>query len=127
MRSESSSAAAGGVDNDSDYASGGGWVVSPIVYAIVFQFHRAAVRTWAEAVASWKPKRIVASHFPIPRGGDAKTSGASFLSAFDWAKSASASPAAYVDPNDMASLELVVRILRFIKALPPSDNDSQAT
>ena len=43
---------------------------------------------------------------------------ARFVRAFDWAKSTDAAPVEYVDRDDLASLELVVGALRFIRAVP---------
>jgi hypothetical protein len=43
---------------------------------------------------------------------------ARFVRAFDWAKSTNAAPVEYVDRDDLASLELVVGALRFIRAVP---------
>jgi len=91
------------------------FVVSPIVYMVVFQFYRAEVATWARKVSKWNAKRVVASHFPIPDSA----SGKDLLNAFKWAETPNGVPAEYVDAkNDLASLNLVVRILGAINAVP---------
>jgi len=47
----------------------GKFVVSPIVYEIVFQFYRSEVRTWAEDVGRWRDaRRVISAHFPICEG-----------------------------------------------------------
>ena len=104
----------------------GKFVVSPIVYEIVFQFYRSEVRAWAEDVGRWRDaRRVISAHFPICEGnnnGNPFNRGASpvarFVRAFDWAKSTNAAPVEYVDRDDLASLELVVGALRFIRAVP---------
>ena len=104
----------------------GKFVVSPIVYEIVFQFYRSEVRTWAEDVGRWRDaRRVISAHFPICEGNNNANPfnrGASpvarFVRAFDWAKSTDAAPVEYVDRDDLASLELVVGALRFIRAVP---------
>jgi hypothetical protein len=93
----------------------GKFVVSPIVFNVVFQFYREEVAAWAEKVSRWNAERVIASHFPVPESA----SSADFLRAFDFAKSPDAIPAEYVDAeNDLASLNLVVRILAAINAVP---------
>jgi len=93
----------------------GKFVVSPIVYNVVFQFYREEVKQWAQKVSRWNAKRVIASHFPVPDSATA----ADFLRAFDFAKSPNGIPPEYVDAkNDLASLDLVVRILGAINAVP---------
>ena len=93
----------------------GKFVVSPIVFNVVFQFYREEVAAWAEKVSRWNAERVIASHFPVPESA----SSTDFLRAFDFAKSPDAIPAEYVDAeNDLASLNLVVRILAAINAVP---------
>ena len=80
----------------------GKFVVSPIVYEIVFQFYRSEVRTWAEDVGRWRDaRRVISAHFPICEAnnnmiGNPFNRGASpvarFVRAFDWAKSTDAAP-----------------------------------
>lgn len=93
----------------------GKFVVSPIVFNVVFQFYRDDVAKWAEKVSKWNARRVIASHFPVPESA----TGADFLKAFEFAKTPDAIPSEYVDAeNDLASLNLVVRILRAINAVP---------
>ena len=96
----------------------GRFAVSPIVYEVVFQFHREAVREWVESVRAMArgAERVLAAHFPAYEGEDAVDA---FAEAFRWAESESDAPAEYANAEDLASLELVVRLLRFLKALPP--------
>jgi hypothetical protein len=96
----------------------GRFAVSPIVYEVVFQFHREAVREWVESVRAMArgAERVMAAHFPAYEGEDAVDA---FAEAFRWAESESDAPAEYANAEDLASLELVVRLLRFLKALPP--------
>ena len=61
----------------------GKFVVSPIVFNVVFQFYREEVAAWAEKVSRWNAERVIASHFPVPESA----SSADFLRAFDFAKS----------------------------------------
>ena len=104
----------------------GKFVVSPIVYEIVFQFYRSEVRAWAEDVGRWRDaRRVISAHFPICEGNNnvnpfnrGASPVARFVRAFDWAKSTDAAPVEYVDRDDLASLELVVGALRFIRAVP---------
>jgi hypothetical protein len=125
----------------------GNFVVSPIVYAVVFQFYRREVLAWAESLRAWGgAETVISAHFPVyttssndggagagggggagggAGGGDSGGIGGSggavraFVKAFDWARSADQSPAEYADLQDLASLQLVVRILRALKAVPP--------
>lgn len=93
----------------------GKFVVSPIVFNVVFQFYRKEVAEWAQKVSQWNAKRVIASHFPVPESA----TGEDFLAAFEFAKSPKAVPPEYVDAeNDLASLNLVVRILQAINAVP---------
>lgn len=93
----------------------GKFVVSPIVFNVVFQFYREEVNAWAEKVGRWNAKRVIASHFPVPESA----TGVDFLAAFDFAKTKDSIPPEYVDAkNDLASLDLVVRILGAINAVP---------
>ena len=41
-----------------------------------------------------------------------------FTRAFAWAATANDAPAEYVDVDDLASLELVARFARFVRAVP---------
>ena len=94
------------------------FIVSPIVFLVVFQFYRAEVAAWARKVSEWDPERVIASHFPVPESA----SGKDFLAAFKWAETPDGVPAEYVDAkNDLASLNLVVRILGAIKAVPKQE------
>ena len=94
------------------------FIVSPIVFLVVFQFYRAEVAAWARKVSEWDAERVIASHFPVPESA----SGKDFLAAFKWAETPDGVPAEYVDAkNDLASLNLVVRILGAIKAVPKQE------
>ena len=44
-----------------------------------------------------------------------------FAEAFEWAATPRSTPKEYADANDMQSLELLVRVLRFLKAVPESE------
>ena len=103
---------------DSFAGLAGKFVVSPIVFAVVFQFYRREVAAWADAVGSWEDAELIISgHFPVYRG-EGKGAVRLFVKAFEWARSDDRPPAEYVNPKDLASLELVVRILRALKAVP---------
>ena len=93
------------------------FAVSPIVFEVVFQFYRDEVAAWARDVAAWKDaERVVSAHFPAYEGKDAAEK---FAKAFEWAAAPNRIPAEYANREDLASLELVVRLLRFLKAVPP--------
>lgn len=101
----------------------GRFAVSPIVFSVVFQHHRAAVREWVDAiVADWgdATKHVVSAHFPAFSQADVESGKAAraFAEAFEWAAVDGATPKEFVDANDLKSLELLVRVLRFLKAVP---------
>jgi hypothetical protein len=89
------------------------FVVSPIVYVIVFQFFREEIREWKKKCQRRfiGANRVVASHFPVPKTARAKD----FYMAFKFADSDSEVPSYYDDPLDLGSLELVQKVLNFIK------------
>lgn len=102
----------------------GKFAVSPIVYSVVFQHYRGSVREWVDAiVADWgdQTKHVVSAHFPAYSPGDGEKGRAAraFAEAFEWAATDGATPKEFADANDMKSLELLVRGLRAVKALPP--------
>ena len=135
-------------------ALAGKFVVSPIVYVIVFQHYRKEVLTWVNAIGrDWGgADRVIGAHFPVcernaikkrpgiggmfgarsmtnpfdsVRGGGAgggSNAGGTpvkrFTRAFAWAATAADAPAEYVDVDDLASLELVARFARFVRAVP---------
>ena len=91
----------------------GKFVVSPIVFNVMFQFYRKEVAEWAQK-SQWNAKRVIASHFPVPESA----TGEDF-----WRLSNSQSRQRLFLPvcgreNDLASLNLVVRILQAINAVP---------
>ena len=130
----------------------GKFVVSPIVYVIVFQHYRKEVLTWVNAIGrDWGgADRVIGAHFPVCErdaikrpgfiggmfgaamtnpfdsvrgGGGGGSSGGGtpvkrFTRAFAWAATAADAPAEYVDVDDLASLELVARFARFVRAVP---------
>ena len=130
----------------------GKFVVSPIVYVIVFQHYREEVLTWVDAIGrDWGgADRVIGAHFPVCErdaikrpgfiggmfgaamtnpfdsvrgGGGGGSSGGGtpvkrFTRAFAWAATAADAPAEYVDVDDLASLELVARFARFVRAVP---------
>lgn len=89
------------------------FVVSPIVYVIVFQFFREEIREWKKNCQRRfiGANRVVASHFPVSKKATAKD----FYLAFKFADSDSEVPSYYSDPLDLGSLELVQKVLNFIK------------
>jgi hypothetical protein len=110
------------------------FVVSPIVFFVVFQFHRQAVWEWAQSIKTdWgeATELIVGGHFPPYRGNssfqhtnaNAERSKSEavdkFVEAFQWANTLTEFPKEYVDPNDLKSLQVLVKVLRFLKAVPP--------
>ena len=108
----------------------GKFVVSPIVFAVVFQFHRTLVWEWAASIESdWgdEAKHVVSAHFPaFSADGDGakkekEKAARKFAEAFEWAATPRSTPKEYADANDMQSLELLVRVLRFLKAVPDSE------
>ena len=97
------------------------FVVSPIVFAVVFQFHRKLVWNWASSIQhDWgdSTNQIVSGHFPSYSGQKKGEAVGKFVEAFEWANSDDKKPKEYVDSNDLKSLELVVNVLRFLKAVP---------
>ena len=93
------------------------FAVSPIVFEVVFQFYRDEVAAWARDVAAWKDaERVVSAHFPAYEGKDAAEK---FAEGVRVGRRAEPNPAEYANREDLASLELVVRLLRFLKAVPP--------
>ena len=129
----------------------GKFVVSPIVYVIVFQHYRKEVLTWVNSIGrDWGgADRVIGAHFPVCErdamkrpgfggmfgaattnpfdrvrggGGEGSRGGGSpvkrFTRAFAWAATAADAPAEYVDVDDLASLELVARFARFVRAVP---------
>ena len=61
-------------------------------------------------------RRVVSGHFPVcERDGAVEA----FADAFRWAKTKEEPPEEYVDLEDLDSLNVVVGILRAIKAVPP--------
>ena len=102
----------------------GKFVVSPIVFMVVFQHHRGLVSEWANAiVADWgdEIEHVVSAHFPAfsAERGETRIAARKFAEAFEWAATSDETPKEFVDTNDLKSLELVVRVLRFLKAVPP--------
>ena len=89
------------------------FVVSPIVYVIVFQFFRKEIREWKKKCQRRfiGANKVVASHFPVPKTARAKD----FYSAFKFADSDSEVPSYFNDPLDLDSLKLVQKVLDFIK------------
>jgi hypothetical protein len=89
------------------------FVVSPIVYVIVFQFFREEIREWKKNCQRRfiGANRVVASHFPVSKKATAKD----FYLAFKFADNDSEVPSYYSDPLDLGSLELVQKVLNFIK------------
>ena len=99
----------------------GKFVVSPIVFAVVFQFHRSLVWEWVKAIETdWGEdvKHVVSAHFPAFSADGAARK---FTEAFEWAATPRSTPKEYADANDLRSLELLVRVLRFLKAVPESE------
>jgi hypothetical protein len=89
------------------------FVVSPIVFIIVFDFFREEIKDWKKRCQRFAgANRVVASHFPVPL---TKANGRDFFAAFKFADSASEIPSYYFDEEDLASLKLLQRVLNFIK------------
>jgi hypothetical protein len=82
------------------------------------------VSEWANAiVADWgdEIEHVVSAHFPAfsAERGETRIAARKFAEAFEWAATSDETPKEFVDTNDLKSLELVVRVLRFLKAVPP--------
>ena len=76
---------------------------------------------WVKAIETdWgeETKHVVSAHFPAFSADGAARK---FTEAFEWAATPRSTPKEYADANDLRSLELLVRVLRFLKAVPESE------